>query len=175
MSGEKFCGKCQIKACHANLPLGLSHCLYLFYPEKTDFDKYDVMFALGINEKQFKDGYNLGKSKIYAVVALFNILSRLRANNKSDLSCSPEQVEQNQLFLQKSYLRLPEFSATVADVQLLLNNQDKLQIFLNQSSNLQLELHQLLGLDREFLDQSNLVRQQAFKTKEIDHGSRPSA
>ena len=159
LSGQNFCGKCQIKACHANIAIGQSNCLYLFYPEKTEFDKYDVMFALSLTEKQFRDGYGVSKTNVYAVVALFNILSRLRTNHKGPLKVDPLWEEQHKLFLKNSYLRFPEFNATIDDIELLLMNQDKLQLFLNQSTSLQFELHDLLGIDQAFLDQSNLLRQ----------------
>lgn len=166
---------CPIKQCHANIQrCHQSHCLYRFYQEKSEFDKYDIMYATGLNEKKYREEYSIAKTVVYQTAALFNIVSRLR-DNDHHMHCQKcgvlrstkgeclnqteclKRVCLGENFIKHSRLRFPEFKSSKNDVFLVLENKEKIQEFMVNSGSPGY-WYDLLGIKQETGERYNLVR-----------------
>lgn len=166
---------CPLHQCHANVRnCHHSNCLYQFYNNKTEFDKYDIMYATNLNEKTYRERYIAAKAEIYGTAALFNIISRLRDNNRNthcvkcgvlrttkgeclnQIECQ-KRVCLSENFIKNSRLKHPEFKASKNDVFLLLHNKEKLQEFAS-ISNIGEEWNDVVGINIENAEKYNLVR-----------------
>jgi hypothetical protein len=168
LSGNYYCGGCEIRQCHANIlddkhPSG---CLYLFYDnKKQDFDKYDIMYAFNIKDKTYRNLYNEGWEQATGLITLFKILNFLRDKNKNiqchecgifskdDRVCVGGKACKNrqallQSVFEQSNLRYPELRATIKDIYLLLHYRKGVEEYLRQMKNtVKPSLFSLFGLE----------------------------
>jgi hypothetical protein len=173
LSNQNFRGSCPIHACHANIKnIHPSRCLYLVFPEKDEFDKMDMMYSLSVGEKKMREMITRGRTKVHCAMILFNILTRLRENNRIKFNCpkcgvlrhtsgicintTQCQVRENfgKHLLENSYLKIPEMRSNLNDVFLLLNNRDKIKEFIDQldENSYQANLTEIFGTTTEIMD-----------------------
>lgn len=173
LSGNKYCGTCEIHQCHANINESKhkSGCIYLFYEnKKAEFDKYDIMYAFNIRDKAYRTLYNEGWEQATCLITLYKVLNFIRETNKKDQchKCgiftksnsvclgNKECANRQQLLegvFNKSNLRYPELKASIKDIYLLLHYRRGVEEYLRQMKNtVKPNLFSLFGLDQNIFE-----------------------